>query len=450
MKRVLWSLVAGLLLIISIFPAQAQNQVWNADFFNNAYLFGTPTLRQQVGGINFNWGAGSPGSGIPADNFSARFTTTAYFNAGTYRFTLTADDGVHLIVNGQMLIDTFASPRVGQALTTDVVLTTGNHNIQVDFLEAGGNAWISANWALVNTTPTNPTSGPWVAEYFNNRDLSGSPFAIISEASPTHDWGTGSPINGMGADNFSVRWTSTQTFSGGLHRLTITVDDGVRVSINGVRVLDEWRATPAVTYTRDVQLFNGNNTIVIEYFEDTSNARIQYSLVPTTGTPPTQPPSNPTGATVTINTGSLNVRSAPIIGNNVLTQVPNRGVYAIIGRNADSSWWQIQVGATTGWVNARYVIPNNAFNVPVTSGTAAPITNTGYSLRAVATLNIRSGAGIQFSRLGRLPFNASAAIVGRNAGNSWWMVSYNGVTGWVSGNYVSLPTGIDLNRVPVR
>src|SRR6185503_2256776 len=55
--------------------------------------------------VNFNWGTGSPASGIGADTFSVRWTgrVSPQFSQ-TYRFYTTSDDGVRLWVNGQQLI----------------------------------------------------------------------------------------------------------------------------------------------------------------------------------------------------------------------------------------------------------------------------------------------------------------------------------------------------------
>jgi len=453
MKRILNIVVLGLVLVLALsFIPQSQAQsgyTWTADFYNNTSLSGT-AIRQTYNNVTFNWGTGSPISGIGADNWSVRFNTVANFNAGTYRFTINADDAVRLYVHGQLYIDTWNAPQVGQNLTADINLNAGAAGVVIDFRENTGNAYINVSWTQISGSSNPIPTGSWVAEYWNNRNLSNNPNVVQNEASPSHDWGTGAPVNGVGADNFSARFSSQQQFNAGTYRITITVDDGVRVSVNGSRVIDEWHGSPTIaTYTRDVTLFTGLNTFVIEYYEDTGVARLSYSI--TSLSQPSQPPVTSV-AMVTINTPLLNVRSAPFIGDNIINKVPRGATYIVVGRNADSSWWQIQIGAQVGWVSGAYVIPANTQNVPVVTASVpnTPVQGTGYFLRATANLNIRTGAGTSFSRINILPLNAQAEIVGRNSSNTWWMVSYGGTTGWVSGAFVTLPTGIDLNRVPVR
>jgi len=56
--------------------------------------------------VNFNWGINSPGTGVPADGFSVRWTgliESAY--SEDYTFYASMDDGVRLWVGGQLLID---------------------------------------------------------------------------------------------------------------------------------------------------------------------------------------------------------------------------------------------------------------------------------------------------------------------------------------------------------
>jgi transposase len=45
--------------------------------------------------------------------------------------------------------------------------------------------------------------------------------AILSEAGPSHNWGSGSPLPSVPADNFSARWTSIQGLNSGNYVLQV-------------------------------------------------------------------------------------------------------------------------------------------------------------------------------------------------------------------------------------
>ena len=75
---------------------------YSAEYFANRNLQGAPVLTRTDDAVDFNWGGGTPGDGVPADNFSARWTKSlALEEAGTYKFTVTGDDGFRLYVDGQ-------------------------------------------------------------------------------------------------------------------------------------------------------------------------------------------------------------------------------------------------------------------------------------------------------------------------------------------------------------
>src|SRR5439155_15754096 len=57
-----------------------------ATYFNNRTLSGSPAVTR-VEAVDFDWGSGSPGSGINADNFSVRWAGSLTApTTGTYRF----------------------------------------------------------------------------------------------------------------------------------------------------------------------------------------------------------------------------------------------------------------------------------------------------------------------------------------------------------------------------
>jgi hypothetical protein len=55
--------------------------------------------------IDFDWDGGAPAAAVPPDLFSARWTRTKSYAAGTYRFSVTGDDGIRVLVDGTEVIN---------------------------------------------------------------------------------------------------------------------------------------------------------------------------------------------------------------------------------------------------------------------------------------------------------------------------------------------------------
>ncbi|MGB9880123.1 MAG: PA14 domain-containing protein, partial [Anaerolineae bacterium] len=131
---------------------------WKAEYYNNMTLSGTPFLVLNERVIDFDWGAGTPASGMPADHFSVRWTRTVFLDAGTYRFYALSDDGVQLWVDETMVIDHWMDG-AAQTYVGDVYLPQGSHTIRVQYYENAGMAVIKVWWELLPATPT-PTYTP--------------------------------------------------------------------------------------------------------------------------------------------------------------------------------------------------------------------------------------------------------------------------------------------------
>ena len=66
--------------------------------------------------------------------------------------------------------------------------------------------------------------------------------------------------------------------------------------------------------------------------------------------------------------------------------------------------------------------------VPAPSGTA------GAAIEAVSTLNVRTGPGLSYTRIGQIRPGTAYPVVGEQFG--WYTINYNGQTGYVSSQYV--------------
>jgi uncharacterized protein YgiM (DUF1202 family) len=90
-------------------------------------------------------------------------------------------------------------------------------------------------------------------------------------------------------------------------------------------------------------------------------------LVPVTDST-TDPGGQPASAYGTVTAYFLNVRTSPNpYLPNIITIISRFQTYTVIGRTADSSWWQINLGnGWTGWVRGTYFSVVNGHVVPVT------------------------------------------------------------------------------------
>ena len=132
---------------------------------------------------------------------------------------------------------------------------------------------------------TRPPAFPqFRGEYFNNATLAGAPSVVRNDKTIDFNWGVGWPDPKINADNFSVRWTRTLLFNTGTFRLTARADDGIRVFVDNVLIIDEWHAASGATFTKDVTLATGNHTFRVEYFEATGSASAFFTWARVDGT----------------------------------------------------------------------------------------------------------------------------------------------------------------------
>ena len=178
-------------------PVHAQTGVtWNTAYYNNPYLLDQPVLTRQENVIAFNWGGGSPGPGVNADDFSASFWSNVRFEPGMYRFYILADDGVsccRCAPPGRAVIDTHDRPRPGQTLTVDVNLPDGGvQRVAINFRESSrrtlrlvGELTRASHRPNFPAPVTTPGRGGRVFQQF---PLAGAPVVARTESSPSQNW----------------------------------------------------------------------------------------------------------------------------------------------------------------------------------------------------------------------------------------------------------------------
>jgi hypothetical protein len=136
-------------------------------------------------------------------------------------------------------------------------------------------------------TPISCPAGQFRAEYYPNETLAGAPTYQACEPSIDHNWGGGPPAPGFGDDHFSVRWTGRFSFGTDTYDFSSTSDDGSRVWVDGVLLLDDWGNGAANTVTASKPMTAGEQTIVAEFWDDCCDAEMRVSWV---GQNPNTPP----------------------------------------------------------------------------------------------------------------------------------------------------------------
>lgn len=363
-------LVLGVLFLPALVgprQAAAQDGSWRARYWNNRNLSGDPVLRRDEPNIDHDWGHNGPGSPVPDDNFSARWTRDVDFAAGNYRFSATTDDGMRVWIDDQLVIDSWTDSQV-HTVTADRSLSAGRHSIRVEYYEAGGVAVARFSWAPISGNQPSVFTG-WRGEYFANINLSGAPTALRDDGSINFNWGTGSPLPGIPADQFSVRWTRTLDFPAGTYTFEVFSDDGARLWVNNQMVVDQWRDQSDGRTFATLNLPGGATPLRLEYYENTGRAAVSLSWNPPLGTgvpstpPPTTSPTTPppgTPAAIMNKALYLNVRDAPSMEAEVIDHLSRDQVVPLTGYQSPGGFWlEIRLpSGQTGWASASYLTAN--------------------------------------------------------------------------------------------
>lgn len=114
----------------------------------------------------------------------------------------------------------------------------------------------------------------YTAQYFNNPNLEGQPALTRQESALDHNWGLNAPAEGIKADHFSARWTTTfKPDRDGRYMLTARGDDGIRVFLNGRKLIEDWSDHDLHTHQVLLSLKAGQAyRIVMEYYENNQDA----------------------------------------------------------------------------------------------------------------------------------------------------------------------------------
>jgi YVTN family beta-propeller protein len=133
-----------------------------------------------------------------------------------------------------------------------------------------GNQETTAPGASAPNTGTGLTG-----QYFTNISLAGNA-ALQRVEKVDFNWSNGSPGPGVGNSKFSVRWSGkVEATATGNFQFQTATNDGVRLWINGVLVINDW-ATRTTTKNNDsaaIAMISGTRyTITMEYYEDVGAA----------------------------------------------------------------------------------------------------------------------------------------------------------------------------------
>ncbi|MEH2023054.1 PQQ-dependent sugar dehydrogenase, partial [Nostoc sp.] len=165
------------------------------------------------------------------------------------------------------------------------------YDIKLEYYENKSNAVSQLAWSSTSqakqiipqsqlySNVSTPTNGNGLkAEYYDNIDFTN---LKVTRTDPTVNfvWGAGSPDPSIGADTFSARWTGqVEAKYSETYKFYTTSDDGVRLSVNGQQIINQFVDQPAAEYSGSIALVAGQKyDIKLEYYENKSNAVSQLA-----------------------------------------------------------------------------------------------------------------------------------------------------------------------------
>jgi hypothetical protein len=172
--------------------------------------------------------------------------------------------------------------RAGEATTIYLAPQTRRY-LRIVQRGSANDAWWGINELRLYTHSGGSGTGSGLrGDYYNSLDLSGGVVLSRTDGPVNFDWGNGAPGGGVNSDNFSVRWSGqVEAPVSGNYSFSTLSDDGVRLWVNGVLVIDNWtNHPPTIDTSPAINLSAGQRyDIRLEYYERNNGAviRLQWA-----------------------------------------------------------------------------------------------------------------------------------------------------------------------------
>lgn len=194
-------------------------------------------------------------------------------------------------------------------------------------------------------------------------------------------------------DNFSIRAVGqVQARQGGSNTFSILTDDGVRVSINGVQVLNEWYGQSSVWHTFTASgLTQGQwYNIQIEHFQGPGDARLVFANK--------EDVSDPV-RTIRAGTGIV-IKGADILALTGISRLSTRDILLLNGLTSNV---QTRLNTSSQQISSGIVFQNNALPK------ASPTSSGNYSINSTLIAQSLRINNIPVQSLATAPFSGSTA-----------------------------------------
>jgi len=128
-------------------------------------------------------------------------------------------------------------------------------------------------------TGSNADTVGLTAEYFANKDLSGTPKGVRVEKVVDHEWIQAPDIAGIAEGNFSARWTGIiHPKKTANYKFSVKGDDGYRLWIDNKLVIDYWSDHQAIERNVTLPLQEGKTYAVkLEYYQNGGDASVSFA-----------------------------------------------------------------------------------------------------------------------------------------------------------------------------
>ncbi|MDF2191420.1 hypothetical protein [Paraflavitalea sp. CAU 1676] len=257
------------------------------------------TFNETFGGDQVNFATN--GCPVYTEEFSVRFRLTKTFANANYNFTVGADDGYRLSLDGG---NTWVINRWNDQSYTATSYETslnGTYDLVVEFYENHGGNRVSFDVVAICTGDGNPS------DYGNNNTWTGYLYqgTNFNKYKGYIARGDGISLNfdesfggsnvafmtsncSITTQNFSARFRSKTTLNGS-YQFTVGGDDGYRLSLDGGNtwIINRWNDQAYYSSTQTIYNLSGIYDLVLEYYENGGDNRLtfsasQLSLLPVT------------------------------------------------------------------------------------------------------------------------------------------------------------------------